>query len=289
MSKNLIKTMSEWGLVKDQKIEESFSDVFNLFLFKKVLRINQAVHLITKHIDSLEPLRMRARETSIVVLEMSFKINNAENNEVKKTFLRNIKDKNIQLMSFIETAFVSLLIGESNYLLIMSELRSLSDIVSDKIKDKDGMTTLTPSFFDVGSSDERMSRGGLLKDKSVKDINIKDNYENNVLSTNKKTENNGQIVDENMDIVASSEVKKKYGEGVYSRKRIIRMSDKNERELKIMSFFFGGKKMSVKSISVLLPGVGEKTVQRELTRLVSVGKLKKEGEKRWTLYFDPNA
>lgn len=42
--------------------------------------------------------------------------------------------------------------------------------------------------------------------------------------------------------------------------------------------------VSVKDITAVIPGVSEKTIQRELLALVSEGVLKKEGERRWSTY-----
>lgn len=43
-------------------------------------------------------------------------------------------------------------------------------------------------------------------------------------------------------------------------------------------------KASIKDIAIRIRGVSEKTVQRELSRLVLIGKVKKEGERRWSTY-----
>ena len=42
--------------------------------------------------------------------------------------------------------------------------------------------------------------------------------------------------------------------------------------------------MNVKDVLGVVAGVSEKTIQRELLALVDEGILKKEGERRWTLY-----
>jgi predicted DNA-binding transcriptional regulator len=57
-----------------------------------------------------------------------------------------------------------------------------------------------------------------------------------------------------------------------------------DRESKIMDVIRMKGKVSIKDISEAMPDVGEKTVQRALTSLVTRGVLKKEGERRWSRY-----
>lgn len=44
------------------------------------------------------------------------------------------------------------------------------------------------------------------------------------------------------------------------------------------------KKASIKDIARVVPGYSEKTIQRELAALIEQGLIKKEGERRWSLY-----
>jgi len=58
---------------------------------------------------------------------------------------------------------------------------------------------------------------------------------------------------------------------------------KDRRET-IMSVIKDKKKASIKDISTLIRGVSEKTIQRELSALISSGIVLKEGERRWSTY-----
>ena len=58
-----------------------------------------------------------------------------------------------------------------------------------------------------------------------------------------------------------------------------------ERERTILNFLKDkGEGISIKEIATALPNLGDKTLQRELQRMVSAGLLKKEGERRWSRY-----
>ncbi len=58
----------------------------------------------------------------------------------------------------------------------------------------------------------------------------------------------------------------------------------SDRTSSILARMQPGQAYSIKDIVVAVPGVSEKTVQRELGALVMAGRLTKEGERRWSRY-----
>jgi hypothetical protein len=60
-------------------------------------------------------------------------------------------------------------------------------------------------------------------------------------------------------------------------------SIKDRREV-IISVIKDKKRASIKDISTLIRGVSEKTIQRELLALISLGIVSKQGERRWSTY-----
>ena len=57
-----------------------------------------------------------------------------------------------------------------------------------------------------------------------------------------------------------------------------------DRRDAILSVIKSKQKASIKDISTLIRGVSEKTIQRELSSLIEAGMVKKEGERRWSIY-----
>lgn len=53
---------------------------------------------------------------------------------------------------------------------------------------------------------------------------------------------------------------------------------------KILALIKDKKRVGIRDVTRLFPGVSEKTVQRELTELVRLGLVRKEGERRWSSY-----
>jgi hypothetical protein len=66
-------------------------------------------------------------------------------------------------------------------------------------------------------------------------------------------------------------------------------SDIISRQDKILSFINDRKSAVIKDIVSLFPDVSEKTVQRELNRLLEEGKINKRGSKRWSIYMAVNS
>lgn len=56
------------------------------------------------------------------------------------------------------------------------------------------------------------------------------------------------------------------------------------RRNKIVDFIKDKKRVGIKEISRIFPGLSEKTVQRELLTLVKANILNREGERRWSVY-----
>jgi hypothetical protein len=61
--------------------------------------------------------------------------------------------------------------------------------------------------------------------------------------------------------------------------------NKSKRQDAILSFIDERKSAAIKDIAALFSDTSEKTIQRELSALVSAGKITKRGEKRWSVYM----
>ena len=59
---------------------------------------------------------------------------------------------------------------------------------------------------------------------------------------------------------------------------------KNSRQSTIIALLKRKKEIMIKDVSPLISGCSEKTIQRELSEMVTAGILKRIGEKRWTRY-----
>ena len=60
---------------------------------------------------------------------------------------------------------------------------------------------------------------------------------------------------------------------------------KSDREEKILQKIQKSGPVTIKDIAQEFADISEKTIQRELQKMVDRGQIKKEGERRWTKYF----
>ncbi|HEV8666643.1 MAG TPA: hypothetical protein VN665_02220 [Candidatus Paceibacterota bacterium] len=63
-----------------------------------------------------------------------------------------------------------------------------------------------------------------------------------------------------------------------------KQTDLNKRTSLILEFVRKHKNVSIKDIAKVIKGFSEKTIQRELTLLISQGLVEKRGERRWSIY-----
>jgi predicted HTH transcriptional regulator len=61
----------------------------------------------------------------------------------------------------------------------------------------------------------------------------------------------------------------------------------SDRKRTILNLVDSKGKISIKDATSMIPGVSEKTIQRELLAMVKEGLLLKEGERRWSTYRRP--
>lgn len=61
-------------------------------------------------------------------------------------------------------------------------------------------------------------------------------------------------------------------------------SSVKDRRGAILSIIRARERASIKDISTLVRGVSEKTIQRELSALIDSGAVKRQGERRWSIY-----
>ena len=71
-----------------------------------------------------------------------------------------------------------------------------------------------------------------------------------------------------------------------ARKEIIQKDTlkKDERTEKIVAVIQQKGQVTIKDVAETFSGISEKTIQRELQKMVSSGVLKREGERRWSTY-----
>jgi predicted HTH transcriptional regulator len=105
--------------------------------------------------------------------------------------------------------------------------------------------------------------------------NISDDNAKSLIPTTTIILPKNELIQESKEVLPNSEPLKKFG--AVSVK-------KNSRQSIIISLLKRKKEIMIKDVSPLINGCSEKTIQRELLEMVSLGLLRKLGEKRWSRY-----
>ncbi len=271
---NLLKTSNSISNIKSSPIGSHFVSIFSLFIYKKSLRINEAVYLVTSHILDKETIKFNARDVSVKLSSLSIKLNHINEDKEKVVLYESFLNTVVELMTLLEVLFISGFIKDSNFNLINRELVSVYEDIKDKLSNgiQGSSVSIDQSFFNISIDKDRgikdkLNQSNIVKDKDIKDIK---NTFNNIDISEDYEYNKGSFDKGQKDIVSVSN-----------------LIEKTDRKEKILSFFADNKKLTIKDVAILLPEYGDKTIQRELLKMVKNGDLIKEGEKRWTVYFLP--
>jgi len=229
-------------------------------LFNKAQKISTASYILTGHINETDPLRQRIRECSINFLRDIFSINN-ENSFKNRLDFFILSEKTInELIVLFDIVFLAKLISENNYNVICRELIGTRGDIIKLRSETEKKSFLPESFF---SGESQISADNKAFSSESAEINI-DKKRNRGRLTYK---NESGVIDKNNDSIISKP-----------------SLSKEKRKKDILDFVGSNNDVGIKEICNHLTGVGEKTVQRDLTKMVEDGVITRIGNKRWSRY-----
>ena len=256
---------------QDKKIVEGINDTFavldytsifhnkdfEVYVFKRLEKISQAVHMLGSLLTDNEPAKLRLKELSFILISRG--MNLSDSGHTSFDTIKKILSTLAEIYSIFEIIQLSQLMSEMNCRIMKEEIgRLLNTINSNNDFLRRNKTYLTKDFF--GLDDYKIGEtisttpSQIQKEyyKGQKDIKDSESYSGNVPN----------------------------------RKEVVHVpqEDKNKRQEMILSMLKDNKVLTVKDFSKEIKGCSEKTIQRELLSLVSSGTLKKEGERRWSRY-----
>jgi len=221
------------------------------YITKKIEKIAAAIYIVMSVMPDGDPLlfAIKDRTVSLLSLLLSFNLSSSKNTGTLDTILGEM----FQISAFLEVSHVSGYLSIMNFNLIHLEMLNaikkintlnIHPLISDKL--------LQHSFFNVEKITAAPMGG----------------------------------------IHAQGENNKGHESVLYDRPDshdgLNNIKDKGDRKelrmKKIISHFKNKDFLTVKDFLLVIRGVSEKTIQRELIALVGKGVLKKEGKRRWSRY-----
>lgn len=228
-------------------------DSFKIFLFKKVERISLALYLSTNHLSDEVSLKTSVRSMADILIKDILLFNRGESN---MTTVSKIKEDFLEIKSLISISMNCNLINQNNAQILLEEINRLSREIENQKDNFVGDTEFKKSFFVVESRQK-------LPEASTE---VRSEYKGHKGQEQKQTQ------------VLENKINNEINKGQTD------VSESNARTQEIMKIIKDNKKVTIKDISNQIKNVSEKTIQRELIKMVSLNLIKKEGERRWSTY-----
>ncbi len=275
--------------VTDIRNKPYYSSIFDVSLIvKKTDKIVTALYMVTDFFDDSEPMKLRLRTLSIQLLS-SVRVFDVAASSAQDHSFREIKSQTEEIMAIIEIAHTVGVMSEMNASILTKEFHGLVALVEKNyelsargyVAQKPGSRfALKDDMFYVGSN-MASPAGVVLTDQHSSVSHQKDNAnENN--NTKKSVPFNNNNKGHHYGH-SQSEVDNHHGH-LNEQNKKADMAMKIARRNDILAFIKDKGEVTIKDISSVIVGYGEKTLQRLLGSLVSEGVLKRTGDKRWSKY-----
>jgi hypothetical protein len=222
------------------------------FAHTKAERLSTAVHMVTRFMGVDEPLRRNLRSESLNLLSRIFIVEEGGGDSISGIITRTI--------SLLDIAYRTQYISEMNWNVIRGEYVSFGTFFEERnLGSTPGTGTLSKSFFDIEEPKAVPAPKTALSERfAEREVAVKD-----------------RVISKGQRAV----IKPKATKSPVVKER------KNGRRGAIVKLLRKQKKITVRDAVAVVPGVSEKTLQRELISMVKAGILRREGERRWSTYF----
>ncbi len=262
------------------------------FIFKKAERFVAALYILTELFPDTEPIKweLRSSGTSFSKDILSFREKSAI---FSKENMGSVFGTIIRIASLLEIAHIANLVSVMNLSLFRKELDTLASFIEGQGRTGRAMIETVPfhdSFFRVSadmpgarSSTSRPSSPKTVQ-KDTSSLHLRHSGEVSPSSFSKE----GRLANNQKDIgdKRHQEVKDTvlYGEKEIAQGHHIVRVKSEARKRTILEVLRTRNSAMIKDFSFVIADCSEKTVQRELLKMVREGLLKKEGERRWSRY-----
>jgi len=233
-----------------------FSNPHSFFVFKKAEKIATALYLITSYFSDKEPLKWNIRESATSLMNSVVSITKRSTEDQTK-HLRDLNRSLMQISSYLELSEKIGIVSYMNFSILNDEVRNISMQVEKAVKRQQDIE-------EEGISDGVFK--GVHTDKGHQGHSDKGQ---DVLYNNDKGQEEERPIEE---------------EKIIPAKPSVPSPSSKDRIDNILGIIKDMKSVSIKDISSKIEGVSEKTIQRDLLKLIKDGSIKKEGERRWSKY-----
>lgn len=297
MSKKAYRSETQ-DIHKNSSVERSYESSvltwseseFHWYLAKKNERIVTAIYALTDFFPAEDSLRWKLREIGTSLLAFSRTLQKTLESE------QNFRELLLELSAFCNLSYYAGYLSEANFNIIKHEIFNLLWLIDNRRN----QSVLPETFFSVSEaygdpetvSPHASAEASVPVDRVLKrhaqghpwddDETSLRSFEDAFRQERKRHEPQKNTVSSRE---RASSKPSSSGRGQTSSKPEKRAPKKGSaRKDAIVGLVSRKGEVSVKDIFEAVPGVSEKTLQRELLALVSSGVLEKKGERRWSRY-----
>jgi hypothetical protein len=275
----------------------------------KAEKLASAVYLVSGLLSDNEPMKWNIRNLSTSILSDTTNVVSGTR-EISKGQACSLNELSVmifRIVSMLRVSWMGGLISKMNYEILSGEYKKLNNILVKNFGDtEDKRNTITPSFFSSGhlSDIERKIASNEINKKFLGEDIVREeeryftasvavqeskNFIKDISYKGQLSDKSDFVLNKNYPIspIAVPTVSQKSN----LAKEVISVSvsdiNKKNRHDKMLRAMSPGISYSVSEIISIIgkdPNTSEKTIQRDLQQMVSLGRLKKTGERRWSRY-----
>ena len=247
------------------------------FIYKKTEKISAVLYILSDTINPTEPAYVELRRSAINVLNGGVNLLGTETPRVKSADALVVEL--CRLISLLEISYVSGLISLMNRDVLRREIEDLVRVIEQSVTQSAESIYLSRDIMDIDFKEETFL-GHTPKEtifSGVKNVFNK--------PQDKSRKHIGHSKGHTVGVASASvPVKDKESSSAVANHTTMTPEAKGDRRTLIVDMLRKEKELSIKDFVLGIPGVSEKTIQRELLYLVKTDVLKKQGERRWSRY-----
>lgn len=224
----------------------------------------------------MEPAKHEVRKNAMSIISNVSKLNRTPEKD-RQDIIGSISEAVFATISIIETLMHVGLVSPHNGSIVKRELIFLVRLADGHVYTSENQSSLDQTIFDVPAVRERVGV------KKTADEKEKRQSDQDLFLT--------QIKEQGLGTTGVQSVgEKRYDQGAFGKEtskvnlkgHIGHLSD--NRISSIIGLLKTKSHLSVRDFTEVIPGVSEKTIQRELAILLNKGIISRVGERRWTRY-----
>ncbi len=250
------------------------------FVLKKTEKLVAALYMVTDCMDADDAIKMKMRLLGVDVLSAVHKIPVLSPSE-KHAHITSTRLEINEIVSLVDISATIGFISEMNANILRREFNVLIHELGLH-QGRTGVTNEEGDRFENRKISEFILSDEMFKIDDSKSLSVSVNTVNPVgIIGQKKT---FMSLGNNHGLSALSDKPKSQSYSKGQEEVSLPKEDRSQKIKDIIKDKGGEFGLSIKDISVSFSDCSEKTIQRELNTLVSLGKIKKTGEKRWSRY-----